>query len=475
MQRRQFLFLSASSLGGVLLAQCGMNQGSNSSSSSNAAPVLKSENRLLEADLNIGSGTFSFNGHSGNLLSYNQQIPGPRLEASPGDTVRIRATNRLSQPTNIHYHGLHISPQEPADHIFLQLSPGETYTYEFTIPENHHSTTAFYHPHLHGYVADQCFGGLGGTFAVRGKLDEIPEIKQAQEEFVFLKDFDLNWQKTKKGMMLGREGSLATVNGQMDPSFSISKGGLLRLRMVNASISRFYRLQLENHAFYLIATDGGATSVPIEQSELLLSPGERAEVLIQGNQSSGSYRLLNLPYERVGMGMMGNGMMGERKNQGNETETLATLTYSGEEIEPLSLPKQLIPLEELPEPKTVRQFKLNHGMVPGQGMTFLINGQAYDSQRTDTRVFLDTVEDWEIINTGMMDHPFHLHTNRFQVVSRNGQAVENRTWKDTVLVPRGESVRIRIPFRDFVGKTVYHCHILDHEELGMMGIIAMQS
>ncbi len=173
---------------------------------------------------------------------------------------------------------------------------------------------------------------------------------------------------------------------------------------------------------------------------------------------------------------MGGGMMGGRSNQNNEGETLATFAYSGEEVEPLSLPKKLIPVEALPEPKTVRQFSLNHGMSRGQGMQFLINGRSYNNpQRIDTKVSLNTVEDWEIINTGMMDHPFHLHTNRFQVIGRNGEAVENRTWKDTVLVPRGESIRIRIPFRDFVGKTVYHCHILDHEELGMMGIIEMNA
>lgn len=473
MERRQFLILSGSALTGAILL---LNQRGISQTERNAS-TLKSKNGLLEVDIDITSNSFSFEGKQGNLLSYNGQIPGPRLEVRPGDQVRIHAKNSLSQPTNLHYHGLHISPQEPADHVFLSLSPGETYTYQFTIPETHHSTTAFYHPHLHGYVADQCFAGLGGIFVVRGELDDIPEVKQAKEEFVFLKDFDLDGRSSRMGLMMGREGSTITVNGEINPSFSLPSGGLLRLRFVNASISRFYRLQLENHPFYLIATDGGAISSPLELSELLLSPGERAEVLIQGNQTPRNYRLLNLPYNRVGMGMMGGGMMGRGmmgggRNQSNEPQTLATIGYSGE-IEPLPLPQKLIAVETLPEPKTVRQFQLNHGMAQGRGMQFLINGQAFDPQRVDTRIALDTVEDWEIINTGMMDHPFHLHTNRFQVVSKNGKPVSNRSWKDTVLVPRGESVRLRIPFRDFAGKTVYHCHILDHEELGMMGIIAM--
>ncbi|AFZ43882.1 multicopper oxidase type 2 [Halothece sp. PCC 7418] len=474
MQRRQFLILSGSTLTGVLLSQCATPQ---TESNASSATVLKSKNGLLEVDLDLASNSFSFGGKQGNLLSYNGQIPGPRLEVRSGDQVRIRAKNRLSQPTNLHYHGLHISPQEPADNIFLSLSPGESYTYEFKIPENHYSTTGYYHPHLHGYVADQVFGGLGGILVVRGELDNIPEVKQAKEEFVFLKDFDLDGRSSRMGLMMGREGSTVTVNGKVNPSFSLPSGGLLRLRFVNASTSRFYRLQLENHPFYLIATDGGATSSPVELSEILLSPGERAEVLVKGNQTPGNYRLLNLPYNRVGMGMMGGGMMGRGmmgggRNQNNEPQTLATIRYSGE-IESLPLPQKLIAVETLPKPKTVRQFTLNHGMFPGRGMQFLINGQAFDPRRVDTRVSLDTVEDWEIINTGVMDHPFHLHTNRFQVVSKNGKPVSNATWKDTVLVPRGESVRIRIPFQDFAGKTVYHCHILDHEDLGMMGIIVM--
>jgi FtsP/CotA-like multicopper oxidase with cupredoxin domain len=108
-------------------------------------------------------------------------------------------------------------------------------------------------------------------------------------------------------------------------------------------------------------------------------------------------------------------------------------------------------------------------------MVFLINGKAFDPQRIDTRVQLNTVEDWEIANTGVMDHPFHLHTNHFQVVSRNGVPEPYRAWQDTVLVPVGETVRIRIRFADFPGKTVYHCHILDHEDLGMMGMVEMIS
>jgi FtsP/CotA-like multicopper oxidase with cupredoxin domain len=170
---------------------------------------------------------------------------------------------------------------------------------------------------------------------------------------------------------------------------------------------------------YLIATDGGPIAEPFETRELLLAPGGRAEVLVRGERKPGQYRLMNLPYRRFNMGMMGM-----------------------------------------------------------QGVEFTINDMTFDPERTDTIVKVGTVEEWEIVNGGGMmmmdfDHPFHIHTNAFQVVSENDRKPRFRAWRDVVNVPVGESVRIRIPFQDFTGRTVYHCHILDHEDLGMMAVIEM--
>lgn len=491
MKRRQFLTLSASSAGAILLSRCATVQPrAQPDLSSTASSTYVSQDGLLELDLDARAQPITLDGQTANLLSYGGRIPGPRLDVRPGDTVRIHFTNNLAAPTNLHYHGLHIPPTGQADNPFLEIPPGEQLTYEFTLPENHPSVTAYYHPHLHGYVAQQIFGGLGGVLLVRGALDEIPEIRAAREELVFLKDFDLSLSVNSPDpyfgvQMPGREGSLVTVNSQVNPSFTIPSGGLLRFRIVNASTSRFYQLALENHPLYLIATDGGAIAQPVELQELLLSPGERAEVLIRGDREPGQYRLLNLPYQRGGMGMMGD-MMGRgpmhspmhgptgRPQADHPPQILATLTYSGE-VEPLPLPQQLISVDDLPDPQAVRQFTLNHGMVPGRGMAFLINGRSFQHGRVDTQVQLNAVEEWEIVNTGVMDHPFHLHTNRFQIISRNGQPLPYRAWKDTILIPTGESARIRVAFKDFPGKTVYHCHILDHEDLGMMGVIEMQA
>lgn len=480
--RREFLGLGIGTTATLLLSQCTRH------SSQFVAPGLvlaqtqsyKSEGGLLRVDLAAEVQSVPLGDRTANLLTYNGQIPGPRLEAKPGDTVQIRLTNRLNQPTNLHYHGLHIPPTGTGDNVFLEVPSGERYTYEFQIPLNHSAGTFWYHPHYHGLVAEQLFGGLAGLFIIRGDLDEIPEIQAAQEMFLVLKDFALDRDGNisspgHMAQMTGRMGDLLTVNGQFNPILPITQGGLLRLRLLNASSSRFFWLSLEEHPFYLIATDGGAIAAPVEVNDLVLAPGERAEVLVRGDREPGQYHLLNQTFNaaqgRMGRGRMGpHGRMGGRHGQ-STVETLATLTYAGSTNE-IPLPNQLIPVEPLPEPETVRQFTLNHGM--GQGMVFLINGQAFDHHRIDTEVTLNTVEDWDILNTGTMAHPFHVHVNMFQVVSQNGQPPPYAAWKDVVSVSPGESVRMRIPFRDYPGKTVYHCHVLDHEDRGMMGILDIQ-
>lgn len=479
LNRRQFLTLGIAGIGTAVSANLVFRSQRYSTEQS---PVIafakdhKSSEGLLELDLEARESSIKIAGKLAQLLTYNAQIPGPRLEVQPGDTVRINFINNLSQPTNIHYHGLHIPITGNADNVFLHIPPGERFTYEFNIAKNHPAGLFWYHPHLHGLVAEQLFGGLAGLFVVRGKLDEIPEVQAAAEQFIVLQDFALNQQGNRLSdsllsIMTGREGNIVTVNGEINPNFIIPTGKLLRLRILNASPSRFYRLSLENHPFYLIATDGGALTKPVELTELLLTPGERVDILIQPSQKPGQYRLLNLPYQRGGMGMMGGGMMG--RNVHNEPQVLATVSYPTTATP--TLPSQLIPVEPLPTAQQMRRFQMNHGMIRGQGMVFLLNSQSYQSERIDTAVQLNTVEDWELVNTGMMDHPFHVHGNPFQIISRNGKPEPYLAWKDVALVKPGETVTIRMAFRDFIGKTVYHCHILDHEDLGMMANLEIKA
>ena len=489
MERRQFLSLMAAVAGTPLVARCARL------ATPSPPKVYRSESGSLAVALTASLGRVSLGGRSATLMTYNQQIPGPQLEVRPGDRVQIRFTNALDQPTNLHYHGLHLPPTGLADDPFRTVAPGETALYDFQIPDAHPSGFFWYHPHFHGLVAQQVFHGLAGTIIVRGdevpgNVDHLPELQAAQEAVLVLQDFDLDRRgQVREPMppfrMWGRQGDLITVNGQVQPRFNLPQGGLLRLRILNASASRVYQLQLaEDHPWWLAATDGLTLADPVAQEAVVLAPGERADLLVPGDQPPGNYALLSLPYDRgiaaMARSMMGHGaMMGAGTGDTEEPQTIATLDYgetTASESESsilVNLPTALGTVETLPEPTTVREFVFDHGIDPETHDPFLINGRAFGHHRVDTQVQVGTVEDWVLINKAGMDHPFHLHTNWFQVISRNGQPEPLRAWKDVVNLRPYETVRIRIPFRDFAGKTVYHCHILDHEDQGMMEIVEM--
>jgi FtsP/CotA-like multicopper oxidase with cupredoxin domain len=295
-----------------------------------AASPMTSQGGVLNLSLTAQTGPLSLAGRRAMLYSYNGSVPGPRLEIRPGDQVRIRFVNRLPEVTNLHFHGLHVSPSGNADNVFLEIPPGESQIYEFSLPQDHRGGTYWYHPHVHHLIARQLWAGLAGLLIVRGELDDIPEIRDADEEFLVLKDFgldangDLLTPDPTPQTMQGREGDLVLVNGELNPTFRMPKDGLVRLRFLNASVARYYRLQLEDHPMYLIVTDGGPIAEPFEMRELLLAPGERAEVLVRGERSPGQYRLMNLPYRRFNMGMMGGGrMMGRMPVSSDEPTVLA--------------------------------------------------------------------------------------------------------------------------------------------------------
>ena len=462
---------------GFLKAAIGLPAGYGLATSLRGAEPARSAG-LVEVDLEAQQTWMNVAGQNAYLFGFNGQVPGPIIEAHPGDHVRIRFRNSLPEMTNLHYHGLHVTPNGNGDNSFLEVGSGESLTYEFDLPMDHPGGTFWYHPHMHGSVARQVSRGLAGVFIVRGELDQIPEIADAPEAVLVLQDFDL----TRGGLpvepglmerMAGREGDLVTVNGQVNPPIRIQRDGWIRLRILNASSSRFYRLRLEEHPLYLVAVDGGALPAPEEHEEILLTPGERIEVMVRGARPEGSYRLLGLPYSRGGMGM---GMMGGMGGATSRTITLATVVYEGQAVRTWGLPQQLVGVDPLPASSVRRSFQFGQGMgmgmMGGGGMTFTINGRTFNPNRVDTRSALGSVEEWEFINPTMMDHPMHIHTNPFQVLGSDGSPI--RAWKDVVLVRANSRSRVRTAFRDFTGKAMYHCHLLDHEDLGMMGVLEIQ-
>ena len=474
LSRRHFLTLGAATVGSVAL---GRYFWPTSQAIEPIAPRIARDG-FLDVTFTAERSRLWFGRQSISGLTYNGLAPGEVLELKAGDTLRLTLNNQLDEPTNLHYHGLHIPPTGTADDVFRHVLPGESYTYEFQLLPNHPATLAYYHPHVHGLVAKQVFGGLGGAIVVRGAIDEIPEIQAAREEIVVLKDFGDRFGRSLRGRehLGGRHGPILTANGRLDSRWILPQNGLLRLRLLNASPSRYYRLAVEDHPLYLIGTDGGAIEYPVELDTIVLTPGERADILVKGDREPGTYRLLDFGVATGGMHGMGRmhgrgGMHGRGRT--NEPTAIAAIEY-GEPVRPLDIPDTLGTIDPLPEPETVHRIDLGHGMAPG-GMVFLLNGKAFDRDRVDIRTRVGRVEDWEIANRGMTAHPFHIHVNSFQIVSRNGSPEPFRAWKDTVNINPGEVVRLRTRYDDFPGQTVYHCHILDHEDAGMMGILEIEA
>ena len=430
---------------------------------------------LLTATLMAEPATVTIAGRSVRVLAYNGQVPGPLLIAAPGDTVRLKLKNNIGRPTNLHFHGLHISPSGTADNVSLHIASGDEYDYEFRIPLNHPTGTYWYHPHIHHDTANQVAAGLAGVIHIRGLVDTIPELQVAAEHTLVLQDWSIGSDGAllppiNMQMMQGREGATVTVNAVRNPVLSVPAGGLLRLRILNAAASRFHRLQIENHTMHLIVTSGGPLKYPRALSEYLLVPGERIEVLVSAERSSGTYRLLSLPYTRVGGrmgdGMMGGGMMGGRTS--GSTITLASLQYAGIAPVPLSVPGRIGDPGAQAAAQHRRTFTLRDTGMMMMGGRMTINGVAFDPLRVNEQVSLNTTEEWEFRNAGTMDHPMHLHVNPFQIVGQTDDS-----WHDVVLVPRGQTRSVRVTFRDHPGRTMYHCHILDHEDMGMMGVVEM--
>ncbi len=430
---------------------------------------------LVAAPLNV-----PFGDRKRFAYTYNGTTPGPTLRIRPGDVLSITLVNRLGETTNLHTHGLHVSPSGHADNVFVAVADGERRTYTYEIPHDHRSGTFWYHPHMHEMVAPQVFGGLAGMIVVEDELDDLPELAGATERVLVLSDPAIGnsanvLDASMMTKMRGREGDVVVVNGVVAPTIAARAGTLEHWRVLNASPSRYYRLSLDGHPFAVIGTDGGRLTTPHDAPEVLLAPGERVEMLVAPS-TAGSYRLQALPYNRGSVGMGG--------STGSSTRTLvATMTTTGT-APPAALPAALAPAASLTlAPATSRrELVLAMGMGGGNGggmggggggmgRSFTINGKTFDPARTNITTKLGRVEEWTLTNTSTMDHPFHLHVWPFQVVARTDGAPITPGWKDTVNVPAGEAVTVRVPLTDIAGRTVYHCHILDHEDLGMMGVI----
>jgi bilirubin oxidase len=429
---------------------------------------------LFKAKLTAQSATVRFaEGLDTPILAYNGTSPGPLIEAVEGDRVEITFANRIAdEASTIHWHGMPV----PADQDGNPMDPvatGTDRTYGFDLPEGS-AGSYWYHPHPHGKTAEQVYRGLAGAFVVKPKVDPIP-AGYGDTVLVFT-DLRLATDGTMPennatDLMNGRVGDHVLVNGQKNPALTVPFGTRRRFRLYNATNARFLRLSFEA-SMTIIGTDGGLLEAPVAADDILLSPAERLELIVSFDKP-GPATLYTLDYDR---GWMGAG------RPADAGLTLFTVNVSQTPAEPVPpLPDRLRPIAQLGAPAVNRRFVFTETMAMnanGMEMGFLINGAAFDMGRIDVVSKAGQVELWEIVNKADMDHPFHVHGTQFQVVEheRDGKVSKPAylAWKDTVNVARGETVRLLLR-QDRPGPRMYHCHILEHEQLGMMGIVDVQA
>ncbi len=432
---------------------------------------LRSSDGVLAIELVAGSGARSIGGRSVTTLEYNGSLPGPTIVVRAGDRLRINLRNDLTEPTNLHVHGLHVSPEGRGDNVLRSVAPGESFDYAYEIPADHSPGVYWYHPHVHGSVATQLWGGLYGAIIVEDAAADAPVIDR--ERVLVISDLTLRGDRVRSGttsdVMLGREGELVLVNGMLTPVLSARPGERERWRVVNACSSRYLRLTLDGQRVEVLGIDSGRAEIPSVETEIVLMPGNRADLLVTAQKGTAS--LMALPVDRgSGMGMMG----GSPPSTSDATE-VATFRVDGTAVSTVDAVPGGRQARDLRNETVTgrRQLVFAMGMGMGTSMTFTIDGKAFDASRVDTAVAFGAIEEWELVNTSPMDHPVHLHVWPMQVVEHSDVPVEPPAWRDVVNVPANGTVRVLIAFEDFAGTTVYHCHILDHEDQGMMGIITV--
>jgi FtsP/CotA-like multicopper oxidase with cupredoxin domain len=430
--------------------------------------------------LEAREGPVRLGGRVATALSYNGGLPGPTLQLQPGDRLQVRLLNRLADPTNLHVHGLHVSPEGHADNVLVAVPPGSSRDYDYQLPADHPPGVYWYHPHHHGLVAEQVFGGLYGAMIVGDPPHSGgTAVPITRERVLVISDTSLDIAgrvraASRMARMQGREGDLVLLNGQVQPLLDARAGERERWRIVNACAARYVRLRVDGQQLDLLGIDSGRFVTPKRVEQLVLAPGNRADLLVTMSQGSSELRMLG--YDRGSVGM------GGRSSGTGAAAQLATLHVTGSAVPALGrVPAQvaLRDLRQTPlEGRRTLTLAMGMGMgmgmgggLGGGGMGFTIDGQAFDASRIDQQVRAGAVEEWEIRNTSPMDHPFHLHVWPMQVTEAAGAPIDVVSRQDVVNVPARSSVKVRIAFETFTGRTVYHCHILDHEDLGMMGVL----
>ncbi|MEQ4518159.1 multicopper oxidase family protein [Pseudarthrobacter sp. B907] len=427
-------------------------------------------------------------------------LAAPTLHLEPGTTSSITLHNRLRVATSLHFHGLHTSPEGSSDNPFLCIPAGASYTYHLDLPADHPQGTFWYHSHamgtscpaetgtgghahhmpsasfVPGDVENQISAGLSGELVVGDNRASLPaSLRDVPVHDMVLRDAQIDKagkivQNTAATSIDSNADTVRLVNGQLRPVLSMRPGETQLWRLANIGADIFYRLQLGGYRFRVLAEDGNEYPAAADAAELLLPPGKRYDVLVTAAQTAGTTWLHTLAYSNGPQGdsypdtqLMKLDVSGSAAVTTTDPLPAGTLLHGAEADlrGAVSAQSRTVVLSEDPS-----------------GNSFDINGRqfAMDRPTFDTAAKLGTVEEWTILNTSGEDHPFHMHTNAFQVMSTNGTPLSAPHRQDTVIVPHATDgtpgkVVIRQAFTDYPGRWMFHCHIAAHEDNGMMGYI----
>lgn len=481
-----FKFLCILSLGTFILSKCNHSDELSGSLAKkvieqtfNIPLAIPSMMDATQASIEAKSSSIIVNGSNISTLGYGgASILGPTLRIQQGATLNLLFSNQLNEATNIHWHGLVAPPLQdgyPTD----VTKPGGTFNYKFKV--NDRPGTYWYHPHPDMSTASQAYRGLAGFFLITSPEERALNLPEGQYDIpLVVQDKRLTngliYNPNNDDRTIGLFGESILVNGTMGPFLDVATR-TYRLRLLNGSNARIYNFSLSSGAkFNLIGTDGGLIDSPKEMSSVLLSPGERADILVD----FGSIAMDSSVF------LVSNTFSGAYA-QGYQMFKLMKFTVKKVETDPFTMPSMLMPVEKLTQSESIatRKFSIGHDGMGGMGHNGMshggtagvvmhpLDGKFFDPNRKDEVVKAGTVEIWEFDNSiGTETHPMHLHGLQFQVLKRTGGRGKLEPWelgwKDTVLAFPGEKVSIIIRFPDNRGKFVFHCHNLEHEDAGMM-------
>lgn len=443
----------------------------------------------INLDVQTGSQSF-YPGTTTPTYGINGAFMSPTIVVNKGDSITLNVTNNLPERTTMHWHGLHVAAMNDGG-PHQNINPGATWSPSFKIRNN--AGTFWYHPHGAGITEMQVSKGLAGLFIIHDSAeqalaiphtygtDDIPIIVQT-------KAFDILHQIA----MASEMDTAIFVNGTVYPYFN-APAQVVRFRMLNGSSLRSFNFGLSNgQTFYQTGTDGGLLDTPKSLTRLLLSPGERAEILIDFSGMQGDSLYLEsfaseMPNGIYGAAMVGSGIdtiMGYSENPLNGTDyNILKFNITAATANPVqTIPPSLVPLTPYDpsmatfnRPMVFDTIRLLPADRPNRAEgPFGINKHTFSMDSINEVVYLNTTETWTIVNHTLIAHPFHIHDVQFNVIEEGGVAIppKERGWKDVVLVMPGDSVKILTKFETFADPHMpymYHCHLLHHEDDGMMG------